>query len=192
MMFRILSSGLCLSLFALNAQGGALDLMLNSEMAELVYLTENSTFGYGGADIGLGVLTNENNDLFVNGSILVSGSGTGDVRALHFGVGGKLYAGELKLQPDNQDGGALAIGAMLRYVFPASTPLAVLAEGYWAPSVTSFSDFEGVSEFRVAVELEVTPSARAYIGYRKLVTVINNGTNYDVDDKADVGVRFAF
>jgi hypothetical protein len=192
MMFRILSSGLCLSLFALNAQGGALDLMLNSEMAELVYLTENSTFGYGGADIGLGVLTNDNNDLFVNGSILVSGSGTGDVRALHFGVGGKLYAGELKLQPDNQDGGALAIGAMLRYVFPASTPLAVLAEGYWAPSVTSFSDFEGVSEFRVAVELEVTPSARAYIGYRKLVTVINNGTNYDVDDKADVGVRFAF
>jgi len=192
MMFRIMSSGLCLSLFALNAQGGALDLMLNSEMAELVYLTENSTFGYGGADIGLGVLTNDNNDLFVNGSILVSGSGTGDVRALHFGVGGKLYAGELKLQPDNQDGGALAIGAMLRYVFPASTPLAVLAEGYWAPSVTSFSDFEGVSEFRVAVELEVTPSARAYIGYRKLVTVINNGTNYDVDDKADVGVRFAF
>jgi hypothetical protein len=187
-----MSSGLCLSLFALNAQGGALDLMLNSEMAELVYLTENSTFGYGGADIGLGVLTNDNNDLFVNGSILVSGSGTGDVRALHFGVGGKLYAGELKLQPDNQDGGALAIGAMLRYVFPASTPLAVLAEGYWAPSVTSFSDFEGVSEFRVAVELEVTPSARAYIGYRKLVTVINNGTNYDVDDKADVGVRFAF
>ena len=81
---------------------------------------------------------------------------------------------------------------MVRYVFPASTPLAVLAEGYWAPSVTSFSDFEGVSEFRVAVELEVTPSARAYIGYRKLVTVINNGTNYDVDDKADVGVRFAF
>ncbi len=192
MMFRILGSGLCLSLFALNAQGGALDLMLNNEMAELVYLTENSTFGYGGADIGLGVLTNENNDLFVNGSILVSGSGTGDVRALHYGVGGKLYAGELKLQPENQDGGALAIGAMLRYVFPASTPLAVLAEGYWAPSVTSFSDFDGIREFRVAVELEVTPSARAYVGYRKLVTVLDNGTNYDVDDKADVGVRFAF
>jgi hypothetical protein len=192
MMFRSLCSGLCFSLFALNAQAGALDLKLNSKMAELVFLTENATFGYGGADIGMGLLSNENNDLFVNGSILVSGSGTGDVRALHYGVGGKVYAGRLKLQPENLEGGGVAIGAMVRYVFPASTPLALLAEGYYAPAVTSFSDFDGIREFRVAVELEVTPSARAYIGYRKLRTVLDSGAKYDVDEKAHVGVRFAF
>jgi len=192
MMFRNLFAGLCLTLFALHAQAGALDLKLNSKMAELVFLTENATFGYGGADIGMGVLSNENNDLFVNASILVSGSGTGDVRALHYGVGGKVYAGRLKLQPENLEGGGVAIGAMVRYVFPASTPLAVLAEGYWAPSVTSFSDFDGIREYRFAVELEVTPSARAYIGYRKLRTVLDNSANYDVDEKAHVGVRFAF
>lgn len=192
MMFRSLCSGLCLSLSALTAQAGALDLKLNSDMAELVFLTENATFGYGGADIGAGILSNENNDLFVNGSILVSGSGTGNVRALHYGVGGKLYAGRLKTKPENLEGGGLAIGAMLRYVFPASTPLALLAEGYWAPAVTSFSDFDGIREYRVAVELEVTPSARAYIGYRKLRTVLDTDVNYDVDEKAHVGVRFAF
>ena len=123
MKFRYLCSGLCLSLIALNAHAGAIDLKLNSEVVELVYLTENATFGYGGADIGAGILSNENNDVFVNGSILVSGSGTGDVRALHYGVGGKIYAGRLKLEPDNLDGGGVAIGAMVRYVFPASTPL---------------------------------------------------------------------
>jgi hypothetical protein len=192
MMFRSLCAGLCFSVVALNAQAGALDLKLNSKMAELLYLTENATFGYGGADIGMGLLSNENNDLFLNGSILVSGSGTGDMRALHFGVGGKLYAGRLKMKPENLEGGGVAIGAMVRYVFPASTPLALLAEGYYAPPVTSFSDFDGIREFRIAVELEVTPSARAYIGYRKLRTVLDSGAKYEVDDNAHVGVRFAF
>lgn len=169
-----------------------LDLKLSSETAEITFLTENATFGYGGADIGVGLFINEDDDILANGSIVVSGSGTGDVRALHFGVGGKLYGGRLDFQPDKLSGGAIAIGGNLRYVFPASMPFAVLAEGFWAPAVTSFSDFDGIVEYRVAFELEVTPSARAYIGYRKLEIELDSGVKYDADDNAHIGVRFAF
>ena len=185
---------------ASNVFSAGLDLKLSSETAEVTFLTQNATFGYGGADIGIGLLINENDDFLVNGAIVVSGSGTGDVRALHFGVGGKVYAGRLDFQSlnpgnpsqENPSGGAIAVGGNLRYVFPSSTPIAVLIEGFWAPSVTSFSDFDGLVEYRVALELEVTPSARAYVGYRKLEVELDTGLKYDVDDNAHIGVRFAF
>ncbi len=184
---------------ASNVLSAGLDLKLSSETAEVTFLTQNATFGYGGADIGIGLFINENDDFLVNGSIVVSGSGTGDVRALHFGVGGKAYAGRLDFQSLSQgtiqedpSGGAIAVGGHLRYVFPSSTPIAILAEGFWAPSVTSFSDFDGLIEYRFAVELEVTPSARAYIGYRVLEVELDTGLKYKLDDNAHIGVRFAF
>jgi len=181
-----------------NASAGAIDFRVGTDMAELTFLTQTASFGYGGADIGFGALINEYNDVMANASILVSGSSSGDVKALHFGVGAKLYAGDIN-GPDNStvdiQGGAVAIGGQIRYVFPGSTPFALLGEAFFAPEVTSISEFDGLLEYRVAVELEVTPSARAYIGYRVLeVEFDNSGRNidYDVDDSANIGVRFEF
>ena len=181
-----------------NVLAAGLDLKLSSETAEVTFLTQSATFGYGGADMGVGLFINEKDDFLVNGSIVVSGSGTGDVRALHFGVGGKVYGGRLDFESNvpgatkNPSGGAIAVGGNLRYVFPSSTPIAILVEGFWAPSVTSFSDFDGLVEYRGALELEVTPSARAYIGYRVIEVELDTGFDYKLDDNAHIGVRFAF
>lgn len=177
-----------------NASAGALDFRVGGDVAELTFLTQTASFGYGGADIGFGGLINEFNDVIANASILVSGSSAGDVKGLHFGVGAKAYAGMLD-GPNNSlniDGGAIAIGGRIRYLFPGSAPLAVLGEAYYAPEVTNIADFDGLIEFRIALELEVTPSARAYIGYRKLEVTFNDNVDYEVDDEAHVGVRFEF
>ena len=181
-----------------NVSAGAIDFRIGQDMAELTFFTQNASFGYGGADIGIGVLFNEYNDVIGNGSILVIGSSRGDVKALHFGVGAKLYAGDIN-GPDNTpvdiQGGEVAIGGQIRYVFPGNTPLAILGEAFFAPEVTSISEFDRVLEYRVALELEVTPSARAYVGYRVLeVEFENSGRNvdYEVDDSANIGVRFEF
>ncbi len=172
----------------------AVDFRVGSEMAELSFLTQSSSFGYGGADIGFGLLINEDNDFVGNASILVSGTSSGDVKALHFGVGAKAYVGTLDGPKGdlNIDGGAVAIGGGLRYVFSSSMPVALLGEVYFAPEVISIADFEGLLEYRLAVELEITPSARAYIGYRKLEVSFNDNVDYDVDDAAHIGVRFEF
>ncbi len=178
-----------------NVFAGALDFRVGSDMAELAFLTQTASFGYGGADIGFGALINEYNDVIANASILVSGASTGDVKGLHFGVGVKAYVGTLEgpdSTPVDVDGGAIAIGGRVRYVFPGSTPFAVLGEAYYAPEVTNISDFDGLVEYRIAFELEVTPSARAYIGYRKLEVTFNDDLDYEVDDSAHVGVRFEF
>jgi len=178
-----------------SAVAGALDFRVGKDAAELTFFTQTSSFGYGGADIGFGALINEHNDVMANGSILVTGSSTGDVKGLHFGVGAKAYVGTLDGPSSvsiDVDGGAVAIGGQLRYVFPGSTPFAVLGEAFFAPEVTSISEFDGLLEYRVALELEVTPSARAYVGYRMMEVTYNSDIDYEVDDAAHIGVRFEF
>jgi len=167
-------------------------------MAEITFFTQNASFGYGGADIGAGILFNQYNDFIANGSTLVSGNSAGDVKALQFGVGAKLYGGDIS-GPDatrvDIKGGAVAIGGQIRYVFPSSTPLAVLGEVFYAPEVTSISEFDRLLEYRVALELEVTPSARAYVGYRLMEVdfkAFGGNVRYEVDDSANIGVRFEF
>ena len=181
-----------------NAIAGAIDFRVGKDMAELTFFTQNATFGYGGADIGMGVLFNEHNDIIANGSILVSGSSKGDIKALHFGVGAKLYGGDIN-GPDNStvdiQGGAVAIGGQIRYVFPGNAPFAVLGEVFFAPEVTSIAEFDRLLEYRLAVELEVTPSARAYVGYRVLEVkfdAFGGSVDYEVDDSVNIGVRFEF
>ncbi len=178
-----------------NVSAGAIDFRVGQDMAEVSFLTQTASFGYGGADIGFGALVNEHNDVIANGSILVSGSAAGDVKGLHFGVGAKAFAGTLEGPTSTSlegDGGAIAIGGRIRYIFPGNTPLAILGEAFYAPEVTSISDFDGLVEYRAALELEVTPSARAYIGYRRLDVTFNRDVDYKVDDEAHIGVRFEF
>lgn len=181
------------------AHAGAIDFRIGSSTAEISYLTQTASFGYGGADIGFGLLANDDNDFFGSASILVSGTSTGDVKGLHFGVGAKVFVGTLDNefntidnQTGNLNGGAIAIGGRVRYVFPGSSPLAVLGEAFYAPDITSISDYNGVNEVRLALEYEVTPSARAYIGYRRLQLDFNDYADYDVDNSGHVGVRFEF
>lgn len=180
-----------------NVSAGALDFRVAQDMAEITFLTQTASFGYGGADMGFGILFNQDNDYIANGTILVSGNSAGDVKALHFGVGAKMYGGEIKgRENDNYNirGGAVAIGAQIRYVFPGSTPFAVLGEAFYAPEVTSISGFDGLYEYRLALELEVTPSARAYVGYRALEVRFNQSgrIDYEVDGSAHIGIRFEF
>ncbi|MCW8854309.1 MAG: YfaZ family protein [Gammaproteobacteria bacterium] len=174
-------------------QAEGFDLRLANETAEVIYLTESSTFGYGGADIGLGLLFNEADDFMISGSAMVTGHSAGNNRPLQFGIGVKLAMVSIDQATVNEEVGALAIGAQVRYLFPSSTPVALLAEGFIAPEVVSFSGAEQYREYRFALELEVTPSARAYLGYRKIeVDVENINQDIEIDDHAHLGIKIEF
>ena len=163
-----------------NIFASGVDLRLGSDAAEVVYLTESATFGYGGAEMGFGLFINDDDAYIGSASILVSGSGDGDVRGLHFGVGAKVYAGIIDFPSpvDNQNGGAIAIGGQLRYVFPGSTPLAILVEGFGAPDVTSISDFKGVIEFRAALEIHLVPSFTSFTSVFSFHTPVPSVTSF--------------
>ena len=170
---------------------GGLDLKLGDEVAEITYLTESSTFGYGGADVGMGLFYNEADDWMVSAMVMVTGSSAGNERALQLGVGVKVLFASLDLA--DEDIGALGLAGQVRYVIPAEYPVAFLVEAVIAPEVTSFSDAEKYTEYRFALELEVTPSARAYLGYRNIeIDLENVGPGIEIDDEVHVGVRFEF
>ena len=173
------------------AHASGLDISLSSETASIVYLTDSSSFGYGGADVGYGVFFNENDDFIINANFLVIGKPATSNNPLQLGVGAKAYFGEF--DRSNLDLGALAIGGQIRYIIPSSlAPMAITAEGYYAPSVTSFGDAENVTEFTLRYEFEVVPSTRAYVGYRLLEADFETVSNVEFDDEVHVGIRFNF
>jgi len=172
------------------AEARGVDLKLANEIAEIVYLTESSTFGYGGADIGIGFMFTENDDVQFNGQIMISGNPAGNNKAYQFGVGGKLMLA--RIDASKEKIGAAAIGGQFRYVIPASAPVAFTASAYFAPGITSFSGADQYAEFNAAVELEVTPSARAYLGYRNAEYDLENGGEFQLDDNVHIGLKFEF
>lgn len=189
-MLKNITAVLVLALSSTQVFARGVDLRLANETAEIIYLTESSTFGYGGADVGFGVFFNEADDLMLSADVMITGHGAGNNRPLQFGVGGKLMFASLEVP--NEEVGALAIGGQVRYVIPSSTPVAFLAAGFFAPSITSFSDADDFTEFRLAVELEVTPSARAYLGWRNMEYELENGTEVELDDDVHFGVKVEF
>ena len=166
------------------------DLRLSDESAEFSYLFRTPDFTYGGADVGVGIFFNEDDDLMASASWLMTGRGVDAAKALHYGIGVKAYL--ISVDEPSQDGGALAIGGQVRYVVPAQLQMAVLAEGFLAPKITSFSDVESVKDFRVAAEFEVTPSTKAYLGYRVVEVDLDEDGDYEMDSDVHVGVRLSF
>ncbi|HEX7028518.1 MAG TPA: YfaZ family outer membrane protein [Gammaproteobacteria bacterium] len=179
---------------ALNAAYAAgLDVSLGDETAQFVYMFDSdSQIGIGGADIGAGVFFNEQDDYLLNFSVLVMGHSAGRNRALQLGAGAKAYAGELDI-PDQESVGAVAVGGKISYIFPASMPMALSAELFYAPDITSFGDNESLTELLLRLEIEVAPTTRFYLGYRNLETEFeNSGVDYELDEGGHVGVRFSF
>lgn len=181
---------LAMALMFNQVQAKGLDLRLADETAEFIFLVETSTFGYGGADMGFGFFFNEADDVMFSASTMVTGHSAGNTRALKFGVGVKLLGADLDL-PDMSTA-ALAVGGQIRYVIPSTTPVALMVEGYISPDITTFGDAEQYLEYRFALELEVTPSARAYIGYRTIELDLDGIDDYKMDDDVHLGVRLAF
>lgn len=174
-------------------QARGIDLKLADEMAEFTYLTESSTFGYGGSDIGLGVFFTENDDFQLQGQLMITGNPAGNNKALQFGIGGKLMFASIDANNTiDEEFGALAIAAQLRYVIPAATPVAFMTAVYYAPGITSFGGADQYTEFQFAIELEITPSARAYVGYRNMEYDLENGPEIELDDGGHIGIKFDF
>lgn len=181
----------CTTLNAAHAAG--LDISLGDETAQFVYMFDSdSQIGIGGADVGAGVFFNEQDDYLLNFSVLVMGHSAGRNRALQLGAGAKAYVGELDI-PVQEDVGAVGVGGKISYIFPASMPMALSAELFYAPDITSFGDNESLTELLIRLEIEVAPTTRFYFGYRNLETEFeNSGIDYELDDNGHVGVRFSF
>lgn len=174
-----------------SVQAAGLELDLSSESGEFTYLVNSRGVIDGGLDVGLSFFYNNREDIMLGANILSLGQQAKFGQPIQLGVGAKLYGGKLD---DDREIGAIGIGGRLGYIVPSQfSPVAIVAEVYFAPSVTSFGEAERLLELNTRVEVEITPTAMGFLGYR-LTTVRMAGTEDDMelDDNLNVGVRFLF
>jgi hypothetical protein len=170
---------------------GGLDIGISKETAYLVYLTKTEAVGNNGADLGFGFLYTEDDDYLLTADMLVVGNSISQRNDLEFGVGVKGYAGALDTPDKNIY--ALALGAQGRYVIPSKVPMGVVAEGFYAPSITSFGDTEKMREFSLRYEIQVVPNTLGYVGYRFLETELDGyGKDVELDNNVHLGIRLIF
>lgn len=179
------------------AQAAGLDFNLGKDSAEIRYLfSSDAQIGVGGTDAGIGLFFNENDDYVFSGALLVVGNSTGRNRALQLGAGVKAYAGSLDRRGEDTIA-SIGVGGRVAYIFPSMTPMAISTELYYAPNITSFADNDRFYEALVRFEIEVAPSTRFYVGYRKMEARLElendmGKLDYELDDRAHLGVRFSF
>ncbi|SEQ45573.1 hypothetical protein SAMN05421693_13311 [Ectothiorhodospira magna] len=179
----------CLMGMAPVASGHTLDIYLSQKTAQFNFITDSSAIGFGGADLFFGLFFNEDSDYMLTTGMNVRGVPAGE-QPLTFGVGGKLYLGFVD-EPD-QTFQSLGLGGEVRYTIPANTPMFFALEGYYAPPITSLSNGDGLWDLAVRYELEVTPGAAGFIGYRRVEVDLDKQEDYRLDDRFHFGIRINF
>lgn len=199
-------AGLILLLGSSQVLAGGLDLALSDNTANISVtlsrdplLSERSPYRVGGSELALGGFISESGDNIVHATILARGIRQSLSSQYQVSAGMKVVAGEIEINtptPDvteSESVGALALGFQAGMLVPsASNPIELSFEGYYAPSITSFSDAENYSELTARLQIEVTPRARAYVGYRRLRFDTNDANNVRLDNDAHFGLSISF
>ena len=171
------------------AMANGLEVQLGNKTAQLSFLTDSGLVGYSGAQLDFSGFANNKSDFLGSAGLMVQGIPAGQ-SPLTFGLGAKAYAATI--DSPNKDVQAIAIGGLAKYTIPNRMPMAVVLKGYYAPDITTFSDGKSFTDLNVNYQIEVTPGATAFAGYRLLQTNLKNHGDYSLDDSVHVGIRLNF
>jgi hypothetical protein len=187
---RLFIFGSLLFAFLPNVKASDFEAMLSNETAQFTFRSDSSVVGWGGADLGLGLFYNENNDYIGQVSLLQMRQAS-QQNPLTFGVGVKAYLGQLD-DPDANVVG-LGIGGQIRYTIAGTMPMAVYLDATYAPQITSFSDTEGSIDYSLGFQIEALPQTVAFVGIRHLEFELDGQPEYKADDdNVHFGVRLTF
>ncbi len=168
---------------------------VHADQAEIFISERAAQFGYArpigvtAGDFSGAVFFNEDDDLMVNGGLVVSGQPPGQL-PLSFGAGAKAYA--FALDDADEDVLAVALGGQVRYTFPANIPMHVSAQAFYAPGITTSGDADNMLDFITRFEVEFIPRTSGFIGYRFFEVDLDGGREAELDDNIHVGLQLNF
>ncbi len=173
------------------SSAGGLDLALSNETAYLAVIVNPYQLYEGGSELALGAFVNEPGDNLVYATLLARGVQTLDSSQYKLGAGIKAIGGDLEV---DETVGALALGFQVSMLLSSSqfNPVDFTVEGFYAPSIASFSDSEEFSELSARLQIEIIPQARAYVGYRRISFDTNDFGEQQLDRSVHLGLNITF
>lgn len=198
--------GLVLLVGSAQAFAGGLDIALSNDTANISVtlsqdplVRQNSRYRDGGAEIAVGGFISEAGDNVLHLTFMARGIQQTMTSQYNISAGMKLLGGEIEVGTpiagvtESESVGALALGFQAGLVIPSSyNPVELSFEGFYAPSITSFSDAERYGELTARLQVEIMPRARAYIGYRRMLFDTNDAENVRLDHNAHFGLSISF
>ena len=199
-------AGLILLIGSTQVVAGGLDIALSNDTANISLtlsqdplLRKNSRYGDGGAELSVGGFISEAGDNVLHATFMARGIQQSQLSQYNISAGIKVIAGEIEVGTpiagvtETESVGALALGFQAGLVMPSTyNPVELSFAGFYAPSITSFSDAERYGELTARLQVEIMPRARAYIGYRRMLFDTNDADNVRLDHNAHFGLSISF
>ena len=201
-----LLAGVVLLVGSTQALAGGLDIALSNDTANIAYTFNGDPLSRhnradikGGTELSVGGFINESGDNVLHATLMARGIQQYVLSQYNISAGIKLIGGEIEVETpiegmmEAETVGALALGFQAGLVMPSRyNPVELSFSGFYAPSITSFSDAERFGELTARLQVEVTTKARAYIGYRRLLFDTNDAENVRLDHNAHFGLSISF
>jgi len=189
MVFRFVSIFI-LSVTSMAVYADNLKVMLSGDMARVMYVSESLGQSLGRVELEGGYLYSEQHDdtsdylthlgIQVRGESLDAPLVVTVGARLYFGnardnsIGGLGLGGELLMAPDGWNG--FGIGGYLHFV----------------PGVVAFSNAEGLLEYGITANFQVSSQATVNLGWQKIKVDLENQADRTIDDGIYLGVNLAF
>lgn len=189
-MIRRLALATMLAAATFSANATDLGVALNNDMAEVTLKTERTGTRIQGAEIGAGVLFNQDDDVVGSALFHVTNNNGQRWQPLILGVGLKAYG--IHLDEADKNVGALGLGGSATIGIPAHLPMDIYLAGHYAPDILASGDGKGVVEALARYEVGITKGASAFVGYRLLRVNLDHHSDVKVDDSFHVGLKLTF
>jgi len=187
---RILAT-FSLILLSTTVSAQRIDINLKQDSARFSYITLIGGSTFGRTEMTTGILYNEDGNIVANIDLQVIDVAGSKTPGLELGVGPRFYY--LKHDDTDSSGAAIALGGQLRYKLPSLQRLSLIANLFYAPSITTTLDAENLHEFGMGVSYELLPTANIYLKYRRIRADFTKGIGVEnIDRGTVVGMNFTF
>ena len=171
----------------------AFGIHLSDESARFVYATEIFGGQHGPVDMEFGLFFNEDDDTMGHIGLLVRNDTLES--PLVISIGTRAYyadAGNAVGGPPPSKIGAITIGGELLFIPDDWGGLGFGMHYFVAPSIVSFEDADGFTEYGVRLNYEITRQTNLFIGYEKIEADLDDGSTLEIESSIVFGINLRF
>ena len=165
-----------------------LNLQLSNDSLRLIYAAEVFGGSFGPTDLEMAGYYNRESDTILHLGLLIRNDTLDNPLIIRIGT--RFYYVDAGNQPGQASvtASALTFGGELLYVPDAFNGFGVGFAYFVSPTVTTFQDADGFTEYSVIVNYSVSETTGFYVGYRNIELKLDNASDVEVE----AGFMFGF